>query len=75
MIEQKPEAEKLPMDFMANEFMNQQLTTLDKNHIPEGSGDATAEVGGSIPPTQENNLNKQEEKKNDDGSNATTKRE
>ena len=26
---QKPESEKLPMDFMANEFMNQQLTTLD----------------------------------------------
>jgi len=68
---QKPKIEKIPIDFMANEFMNQQLTTLDKNHIPEGSGDATAVVEGSIPSTQENNLNKQGGKKNDDA-NAKT---
>lgn len=63
MTEQKPEEpktekkKKLPINFMVNEFMDQQLTTLD-NHIPEGSGDATAGVGGSIPSTRDNNLNK-----------------
>ena len=61
--EQKPKTEKLPMDFMMNESMNQQLITLNKNHIPKGSGDATAEVGGSIPSTKENNLNKKGGKK------------
>ena len=32
MTEQKPkiEREKLPIDYMMNEFMDQQLTTLDK---------------------------------------------
>ncbi len=37
---QKPETEKLPMDFMANEFMNQQLTTLDKVNKQGGEKDA-----------------------------------
>jgi len=67
----KQETKKLPAEFMMNEFMNQQLTTLDKTNIPEGSGDATAVVEGSIPSTQENNLNKQGGKKNDDA-NAKT---
>ena len=45
MPEQKPEEkerEKLPMNFMANEFMDQQLTTLNKKEKKNANdGNAT----------------------------------
>lgn len=44
---QKPEREKLPADFMANEFMDQQLTTLDNLNKQGGKKDANANANGS----------------------------
>lgn len=41
-IEKKSKKEKLPMNFMANEFMNQQLNTLNKSNKEEkNANDAT----------------------------------
>ena len=50
MTEQKPEEKKkLPINFMTNEFMDQQLTTLDK--LKEGgkkdANDANANGGST----------------------------
>ena len=42
--EKKPK--KLPINYMANEFMDQQLTTLDKNK-QGGKKDATTNADGS----------------------------
>ncbi len=40
-IEEKPKREKLPINFMANEFMDQQLTTLNKKENKNANDDAT----------------------------------
>ena len=40
MEEKKPEEKELPINFMANEFMDQQLTTLNKQ---EDKKDATTD--------------------------------
>lgn len=49
MTEQKPkiEREKLPIDYMMNEFMDQQLTTLDNLNKNGGEKDANANADGS----------------------------
>ena len=40
-IKEKTKREKLPINFMANEFMDQQLTTLNKKENKNANDDAT----------------------------------